>query len=602
MSNINIKTIVGNKGSKIDPDVDINIFIGSQSAPIRKFFGVTLQDAFDKTSRNSLNEFWWNTDSGKDLVNNWPTTFSMRFTGGTNTWANSNDPAYKGHGRLKNYENKALGPGNIIVPSNLEDFDKKFFNTLNSDASEIDNFFTFFKEVKNSSPNVSNEHSVVISYHQDWISGAYSTLELKRYLSTGLFDMVEMGNEMNAGGTRGVFYTPQDFVSGGYGWDGVAATAGQGNYVLQNRAFAITRSTQVKDYNSSIKVAFTAPPPEWFHYEKKGITLTPSLTYNKEHVRVVAAAVKNKTVKFDSWIHHSYNIAPSFINRNGKSFPNIVEAYLPKIDVSCAGSTCYNLFYQGLESDYFEYLLNAYIKPYDEIFEVAGIAEKPFHTFTEYSSSNEGEGMSDTLYAGANAIKFICAYSKLNAYLENRLLSTYYQKWTGRLNSPSLGGITEVDREYSQGLICVAQPGNIYGLTPGVDYQPTITYEAFRLFQNIATNGEFVESEKFIIKNKESNVTKDKVTVEIFRDGDLYEIIYVNPTNSDLTINFKGEVTYWTGSSTGIGSTALGNIWASGTYTSGIANYPLVSKTIVAESNILKANSFGRISQIVPTK
>ena len=584
----------------IDRTKNISLIPTGYEEDIQNIFGYSLAASLESIAAGSLGNYFPDSADAQAILNDMPNP-TFRNPGNTNSWANTRNSSYNGHG-YRYYIDNNIVPFQSNVASNPlynSSKEKEIVDDSIADQLEPHNYILKF-ESGTASINHSNSHSYVISYHTDWNGSSYGTTEIAAALGTGLYDYIEFGNEYNGNQYRLLFNNANEVSVGGKGWDSATQT-----YITQNRNFLRNRSKYVDANFGAIKKLITAPPPEYLLNLYAGTdpaTWDNGILRQQQYVDQVVNDMQTSNMYADGWVHHIYNKVGDFTQGNpGGSIAGVrnpsqtmaqnAPAFLTKVDVS--GKMLGDYPFHGLKANYVEYILRNYIIPYETVY--PGMD----HTITEWSISNHGTGFGDTILAAANIMKYLLAFNRVNEMMPGKIIMATYQKFNARPPVARIAG----DRAYSSSILFAAQPTNYWktnGIYTATDFQPSVEMQVFKFFKSVES-GKFIGTTKHL-GDSTSLVIDEDVAVEMFEDtGGNRWIYYTNMTDNDITINYSGTNTYIKGdNSAGFSEDSIVDEWISGTYaydgiSADIPNYPIISINTAGSDNILRARTVGRI-------
>ena len=587
----------------VDKTKNISLIENGYSEDIQNIFGFSLQASLESTSIGTLGNYFPDSSDAQAILTDLPSP-TFRTPGGTDSWATSRNASYNGGGSRYFVDNNIMPfesnvVGNVIYDNSIE---KDKVDKSIDDELQPHNFFLKF-EAGIASINDSGSHSYVINYHTDWNGSSYDTTEIDAALAIGIYDYVEIGNELNATGYELTFPTADETSEGGHGWD--VATQ---DYIQQNRDFYRDRTTYLetqKGTYSNLKILMTAPPPQFLLYQKFNVPQTSwskTIIRQKDFVEKLVADLTTGATVIDGWIHHIYNQVGDFLSTSTQGTPpgvrdpsqTMVEnalAFVSKVDVS--GQLIGDYPYHGLKGNYVEYILRNYITPYEEAY--PGLD----HTVTEWAFSNGGTGTVDTMLAAANVMKYLLAFNRINEVIDGKITLATYQKF---LSKPPEQRVAN-DRAYALSVMFPAQATNFWktaAIYTATDFQPSVELQVFKLFKSVE-GGTFIGTTKHLGDNT-SLVMDEDVAIELFEDSSNNQwLYYVNVTDEDITINMSGTNTYVQGDgAAGFSANSIADEWVSGTYaydgiSAEVTNYPMISINSVGSDNTLRARTVGRI-------
>jgi hypothetical protein len=584
----------------VDKTYGISLIETGYEEDIQNIFGYSLKASLASNAIGTAGNYFPDSAEAQAILTDMPSP-TFRNPGGTNSWANSRNPLYNGHGS-RYYIDTGIMPFESNVVSNQlynNSEEKVKVDKSIEDEAEPHNYLLKF-EAGIPSINDSGEHSYVITYHTDWNGSSYGSTEIDAAMGMAYYDFVELGNEFNGSKYKLNFPTADQVAEGGYGWDSATQT-----YVAQNRDFLRTVSQYIKTNYAAKNILITAPPPEYLLNLKANTnpdTWGSGILRQQEYVDKVVEDLNSEEIKADGWVHHIYNQIGDFISTApggsiaGVRDPNKTMAenaldFLVKKDIS--GQMLGDYPFHGLKGNYVEYIFRNYITPYEDI--RPGLN----HTVTEWSISNHGTGFGDTMLCAANVMKYLLAFNRVNEKMPGKLVLATYQKFNAQPPKFKIAN----DRAYSLSIMFPAQPTNFWkteGIYIGNDFQPSVEMQVFKLFKSVE-GGKFLGTTKNL--GTDISITMDEdVAIEMFEDsvGNKW-LYYVNLTDNDITINLTGTNTYIQGdSAAGFSGDSIVDEWISGTYSydgfSGdVTNYPIISINSAGSDNTLRARTVGRI-------
>jgi len=597
--------------SIVSPRYDITLIpkfnITSSINP--RIYGINSSDAWSTTSTSSVNnKYFWQSSESVAILNSIP-TMSFRyleFTGDINK-GTGGGVQYLFDRSLSYVDEDGItlpSPGIGIAQGSFKSVDRVLSESILADTKEADNFHTrFYSASLNTNNNAS--HSYVINYYMDFKKDIPQLLNS----SSNHIQMIEIGNEQ-------YFLTYLDHygvdnVSGsGYFFGGWTRTGNIGARTSASIAYNFcSRSLSwLNDNYPDIEVAIPLANPTFqFKIDKYGgnidVNGIPSneprmLDYTYE----LTQSYNNSTLpNWNIGVIHAYNQVvnarvPTSTNITG-SIPTLLQKREDEDGL-----------YFGLRVNYLDMFNNHWFKYYRTWF-----PEKKF-AITEFGRPMDE--YSDTMFSAALYYEGWLAMHRINHDYNNQIVCAYAQRF---LSSPRILNAIGNRQPQVKGFLQPKLDGSIY--TTNTEFQKTVEMEALSLHTPIQ-KGKFIDSEYYFRPDwSEPYIDKTPQTESYSRDifygeviqssdGSTNYFMYVNKSDSDLTINWSGTNTYIKGTTTGyindvnyestFGITgSIVEEWISGTYTGSqpsTIGYPTITFHSVDNTNTLPARSIGRLS------